>query len=65
MKLIPLMLIALLIVIVFNLCTSPAIPHSNERTAIYNLSGMMHAFARQLDRIEARLDACIVNNDSP
>ena len=42
-------------------CSRQASPHSNERTAIYNLSGMMFSLARQLNRIEDRLGECIVN----
>ena len=32
--------------------------HSGEKIAIYNLSGMMFNFAKQLDRIEALVVTC-------
>ena len=50
-----------LIVLTVVLCSTPAETHSNERTAIYNLSGMLFSLARQLNRIEDRLGECIVN----
>ena len=42
-------------------CSGDAPSHSNERTAIYNLSGMMYGLARQLDRIEDRLGDCFIH----
>ena len=39
-------------------CSRQAMPHSNERTAIYNLSTMIRLYGRQLDRIEDRLSVC-------
>ena len=51
------------------LCTKPAEPHANERTALYNLSSTFHRveryldreledMGRQLDRIEGKLAEC-------
>ena len=58
MKLIYLLLSIGTIIIVISLCSREGSSHSNERTAIYNLSAMVHGFARQLDRIEDRLLVC-------
>ena len=33
-------------------------PHAGERTALYNLSGLVHRMGKQLDRIEDRLINC-------
>lgn len=43
-------------------CSRQASPHSNERTAIYNLSATVHGFAKQLDRIESLVIICNSNN---
>ena len=59
MKLIYLFLAIGTVIIVISLCSEESSSHSNERTAIYNLSTMVHGFARQLDRIEDRLGECV------
>ena len=61
MKLIYFLLSIGTIIIVISLCSREASSHSNERIALYNLSTMVHGFAKQLDRIESRLGECIIN----